>query len=70
MLKYSKILYYILADDLGYGDIDYNYQKIIKTHNIEKMIKEGIINSQHYAGSTVCAPSRCSILKNSHTEHY
>jgi len=60
---------YILADDLGYGDVGYNGQKIIKTPNIDEMAKEGMIFTQHYAGCTVCAPSRCSLLTGLNTGH-
>lgn len=60
---------YILADDLGYGDVGYNGQEIIKTPNIDAMAKEGMIFTQHYAGCTVCAPSRCSLLTGLHTGH-
>ena len=60
---------YILADDLGYGDVGYNGQKIIKTPNIDEMAKEGMIFTQHYAGCTVCAPSRCSLLTGLTTGH-
>ena len=60
---------YILADDAGYGDFGIYGQKEIKTPHIDKMGKEGITFTQHYAGSTVCAPSRCSLLTGRHTGH-
>ena len=60
---------YILADDLGYGDVGYNGQKYIKTPNIDLMAQEGIVFTQHYAGCTVSAPSRCSLLTGLHTGH-
>lgn len=60
---------YILADDLGYGDVGYNGQKFIKTPNIDRMAKEGMVFTQHYAGCTVSAPSRCSLLTGMHTGH-
>ena len=60
---------YILADDLGYGDVGYNGQKYIKTPNIDRMAQEGIVFTQHYAGCTVSAPSRCSLLTGLHTGH-
>ena len=50
---------YILADDLGYGDVGCYGQQIIKTPNIDRMAKEGMLFTQHYAGCTVSAPSRC-----------
>lgn len=60
---------YILADDLGYGDIGCYGQKIIKTPNIDNLAKEGMKFTQHYAGSTVCAPSRSTLLTGQHTGH-
>ena len=53
---------YILADDLGYGDVGCYGQQIIKTPNIDRMAKEGMLFTQHYAGCTVSAPSRCSLM--------
>ena len=60
---------YILADDLGYGDLGCYGQKIIKTPNIDAMAKEGMRFTQHYAGSTVCAPSRSVLMTGMHTGH-
>ena len=60
---------YILADDLGYGDLGCYGQKRIKTPNIDKMAKEGMLFTDHYAGCTVCAPSRCSLMTGVHTGH-
>jgi len=60
---------YILADDLGYGDLGCYGQKIIKTPNIDKMAEEGMRFTDHYAGSTVCAPSRCCLMTGLHTGH-
>ena len=48
---------YILADDLGYGDLGCFGQKKIETPNLDKMAAEGMRFTDHYAGSTVCAPS-------------
>jgi arylsulfatase A len=53
---------YILADDLGYGDIGAFGQKKIKTPHLDKMAQQGIRLTDHYAGSTVCAPSRASLV--------
>jgi len=64
----SNIIF-ILADDLGYGDIGCYGQEKIKTPNIDKLAREGIIFTQHYAGSTVCAPSRCCLMTGFHTGH-
>ena len=60
---------YILADDLGYGDLGCYGQKIIKTPNLDRMASQGLVFKQHYAGSTVCAPSRSSLLTGKHTGH-
>ena len=58
---------YILADDLGYADLGFNGQEYIKTPNIDKMRKEGMSFTQHYSGSTVCAPSRSCLMTGQHT---
>jgi len=60
---------FILADDLGYGDLGCYGQNKIKTPNIDKMAAEGMRFTDHYAGSTVCAPSRCSLMTGLHTGH-
>jgi arylsulfatase A len=59
----------ILADDLGYGDVGFNGQKLIKTPNIDRLAKEGIRFNQFYAGTSVCAPSRSSLMSGHHTGH-
>ena len=53
---------YILADDLGYGDLGCYGQATLTTPNLDKMAADGIRFTRHYAGSTVCAPSRCVLL--------
>ena len=60
---------FLLADDLGYGDIGCFGQKQIPTPNIDRLAKEGITFTDFYAGSTVCAPSRCSLMTGLHTGH-
>ena len=60
---------YILADDLGYGDIGTNGQQKTRTPNIDRLAAEGMQLTQHYSGSTVCAPSRCSLMTGLHTGH-
>jgi len=60
---------YILADDLGYGDLGCYGQTEIKTPSLDKMAAEGIRFTQHYAGNTVCAPSRCVLMTGLHTGH-
>ncbi len=60
---------YILADDLGYGDISCYGQREIETPKIDQLAREGIRFMNHYAGSTVCAPSRCVLMTGLHTGH-
>lgn len=60
---------YILADDLGYGDLGCYGQQTLTTPNLDRMAVEGMRFTQHYAGSTVCAPSRCVLLTGLHTGH-
>ena len=60
---------YILADDLGYGDIEPYGQEIIKTPHLNQMASEGMMFTQHYAGTTVSAPSRGSLMTGLHTGH-
>lgn len=60
---------FILADDLGYGDLGCYGQTDIKTPNIDKLAAEGMRFTSCYAGSTVCAPSRCALMTGKHTGH-
>ncbi|MCE7053078.1 arylsulfatase [Algoriphagus sp. AGSA1] len=60
---------FILADDLGYGDLGFLGQQYIETPNIDKLAKEGMFFTSHYSGATVCAPSRSSFLTGLHTGH-
>ncbi len=60
---------FILADDLGYGDVGCYGQKQIQTPNIDRFAAEGMRFTDHYAGTTVCAPSRCSLMTGLHTGH-
>lgn len=60
---------FILADDLGYGDLGCYGQTKIKTPHIDQLASEGIRFTQFYAGSTVCAPSRATFLTGLHTGH-
>lgn len=59
----------ILADDLGYGDLGCYGQQRIATPNLDRLAAEGIRFTQAYAGSTVCAPSRCVLMTGLHTGH-
>ncbi|HUC79578.1 MAG TPA: arylsulfatase [Flavisolibacter sp.] len=58
---------FILADDLGYGDIGPYGQQKIKTPHLDQLAKEGMRFTDFYAGSTVCAPSRASLMTGQHT---
>jgi arylsulfatase A-like enzyme len=58
-----------LCDDLGYGDISLNGQENFSTPNIDKLAEDGITFTDFYAGCTVCAPSRVSLLTGKHTGH-
>lgn len=59
----------ILVDDLGYGDIGLNGQEYIETPNLDQMALDGMVLSQFYAGSPVCAPSRSALMTGMHTGH-
>ncbi len=60
---------YIMCDDLGYGDLGCYGQKIIKTPNIDQMATEGLRFTDHYAGHTVCRPSRLVLWMGQHVGH-
>ena len=60
---------YILADDLGYGDVGAYGQTKIETPNIDALAKEGMMFTQHYSGAPVCAPARAALLTGLHGGH-
>ncbi len=60
---------YIMADDLGYGDLSFTGQEKFKTPNIDKLAVDGMFFTQHYSGSTVCGPARSSIMTGKHSGH-
>lgn len=60
---------FILADDLGFGDVGINGQNLIKTPTLDRMAAEGMQFRQFYAGTSVCAPSRSSLMTGQHTGH-
>jgi len=60
---------FILADDLGYGDLGVYGQQYIHTPHLDQLAAEGMRFTQFYAGTTVCAPSRSSLLTGQHTGH-
>lgn len=60
---------FILADDMGYGDLGCYGQTLIETPNIDKLASAGMRFTQFYAGTSVCAPSRASLMTGLHTGH-
>ncbi len=60
---------YILADDLGYGDLSCYGQTKFTTPNLDALAAQGLRFTNHYAGCTVSAPSRCSLMTGLHTGH-
>ena len=60
---------FILADDLGYGDLGCYGQQQIRTPHLDRLASEGMRFTRFYAGSTVCAPSRCTLMTGLHTGH-
>jgi arylsulfatase len=67
--KFPPNIIFILADDLGYGDLGCYGQTKIETPNIDALAAAGIRFMQHYSGSPVCAPARCVFLTGQHTGH-
>ena len=60
---------FILADDMGYGDLGCYGQEKILTPNIDALARQGMRFTDFYSGSTVCAPSRASLMTGQHTGH-
>jgi len=60
---------YILCDDLGYGEVGYNGQDKIKTPELDTLAAQGMRFTDHYAGSSVCAPSRGILMTGLHAGH-
>src|SRR5690625_1659356 len=60
---------YILADDLGYGDLGAYGAQQSETPNLARLSDEGIRIRQHYSGSTVCAPACSGLMTRIHTGH-
>jgi arylsulfatase A-like enzyme len=60
---------FILADDLGYGEVGCYGQTKIKTPNIDQLAKDGMRFTQFYVGAPVCAPSRCDLMTGLHSGH-
>ena len=62
-------LIFLLSDDLAQGDIGAYGQKLIQTPNFDRMAKEGTLYHQTYSGTSVCAPSRSSLMTGLHMGH-
>jgi len=60
---------YILADDLGYGDLGITGQEKFSTPHIDALAAQGMLFTQHYSGATVCAPSRSALMTGLHSGH-
>ena len=60
---------YILADDLGYGDLSCMGQQRFSTPNIDHLASEGLLMTRHYSGTSVSAPSRSCLITGQHTGH-
>src|SRR5690606_34372060 len=60
---------FIMADDLGVGELGCYGQKIIKTPRLDQLASEGMRFTQHYSGFPVCAPARCSLMTGKHAGH-
>jgi arylsulfatase A-like enzyme len=60
---------FLLCDDLGYGDLGCYGQEKIKTPHLDRMAAEGLRFTQAYAGTTVCAPTRCALMTGLHIGH-
>jgi arylsulfatase A len=68
-VKTPPNIIFIMADDLGYGDLSCYGQSKFTTPNIDALATEGMRFTQFYSGSTVCAPTRSTIMSGQHTGH-
>ncbi len=60
---------YILADDLGYGELGVYGQELIETPNLDALARNGMLFTQHYSSAPVCAPARYMLLTGQHSGH-
>ncbi len=67
--KTKPNIIFILADDLGYGELGCYGQTKIKTPYLDKLAREGVRFTSHYSGQTVCSPSRCALMTGMHMGH-
>lgn len=65
----SPNIVFVMADDLGIGDVGAYGQTLIRTPNLDQLAQEGVKFTDFYAGSTVCAPSRAALMTGQHTGH-
>lgn len=69
VLRRRPNIVFIMADDLGWRELGCYGQEKIKTPNLDRMAAEGMRFTQYYAGSAVCAPSRCVLMTGKHGGH-
>lgn len=69
VIKTKPNIIYILADDLGYGELGAYGQTKIETPNIDALAKNGMVFTQHYTSAPVCAPARYMLLTGKHSGH-
>jgi len=67
--SYEPNLVFIIADDLGHGDLGCYGQQKIHTSNIDRLAAEGMRFTANYSGHNVCAPSRCVLMTGKHPGH-
>ncbi len=60
---------WIMADDLGWGELGCYGQDKIRTPHVDQIAAEGILFEQHYSGAPVCAPARCVLMTGLHSGH-
>ena len=60
---------WIMADDLGVYDVGFMGQELIQTPHVDRLAAEGMVFTQAYSGSTVCAPARSCLMTGQHTGH-
>jgi len=61
--------YFILADDLGWGELGCYGQTKIPTPNIDRLASQAMRFTNHHSGALVCAPSRCVLMTGKHLGH-
>lgn len=69
LAKTPKNVVFIIADDLGYGDLGAYGQTKIRTPHLDQLAREGTRFTRHYTGAPVCAPARCVLMTGKHLGH-